>query len=78
MTDSISGKSPSCNASVCTREIFTGKAKDGSYSKKVIINKNNTGKTTSAFAFQYPSSTPEVQASEVFSNFQESLARHAK
>lgn len=76
--DSASGKNPICNSLVCSREVTTIQSKDKSYIRKVLINKNNIEKTTTAFAFQYPSVVAGSDISGIFSLFQESLTKHAK
>lgn len=76
--DSASGKNPTCNSLVCSREVVTIEAKDKSYIRKVLVNKNNVEKTTTAFAFQYSSTVAGSDISGIFNLFQESLTKHAK
>lgn len=76
--DSASGKNPTCNSLICSREISTIEAKDKSYTKKILISKNNVQKVTTAFAFQYPSVASSSDISGIFNLFQESLSKHAK
>ena len=78
ITSSVSGKNPTCNSVICSREIMVLEAKDKSYTKRILVSRNISERVTTAFAFQYRPDTPEAQVTDIFNYFQESLARHAK
>lgn len=77
ITDSTSGKNQTCTSQICSREVIAIQSKDKSYAKKIIISKNDIGKVTTAFAFQYPTQASSGDVSGILSLFQESLSRHA-
>lgn len=75
IVNEIKGKNPTCTAQLCSREIITVDAKDKSYTKRIMINKNDAEKLTMAFAFQYVPGASDSEVSDIFNYFQQSLVR---